>query len=109
MPKPLGRRRRAASVTGAATCCCTAVLDSIGAHLPLPVAAELGHGRVAHVVADAVSRHHPTLVVLGRPDPGNTPDELASATALAILLVARTPCWRCRTACPPPPRRAACS
>ena len=63
-------------------------LSSITSELPVPVVAEVGHGRVAYAVADAVSRHHPTLVVLGRPDTEDTPDELVSTTALDILRTA---------------------
>lgn len=66
-------------------------LNSIVTHLPVPAVAEVGHGRVAHAVADAVSRHHPTLVVLGRPGPDDTPDELVSTTALDILRTAPYP------------------
>jgi nucleotide-binding universal stress UspA family protein len=60
-------------------------LNSIATNLPVPVVAEVGHGRVAYAVADAVSRHHPTLIVLGRPDAEGPPDELVSTTALDIL------------------------
>ena len=66
-------------------------LNSIATKLPVPVVAEVGHGRVAYAVADAVSRHHPTLVVLGRPETENTPDELVSTTALDILRTAPYP------------------
>jgi nucleotide-binding universal stress UspA family protein len=66
-------------------------LNSIASELPVPVVAEVGHGRVAYAVADAVSRHHPTLVVLGRPDTEDTPDELVSSTALDILRTAPYP------------------
>ena len=66
-------------------------LSSITNELPVPVVAEVGHGRVAYAVADAVSRHHPTLVVLGRPDTEQTPDELVSTTALDILRTAPYP------------------
>ncbi|MDQ2770703.1 MAG: universal stress protein [Bacteroidota bacterium] len=66
-------------------------LNSITTKLPVPVVAEVGHGRVAYAVADAVSRHHPTLIVLGRPDPENTPDELVNTTALDILRTAPYP------------------
>ena len=66
-------------------------LSSITSNLPVPVVAEVGHGRVAYAVADAVSRHHPTLVVLGRPDTEGTPDELVGTTALDILRTAPYP------------------
>jgi nucleotide-binding universal stress UspA family protein len=60
-------------------------LTSIMSKLPVPAVAEIGHGRVANAVADAVSRHYPSLVVLGHPDTESTPDELASTTALDLL------------------------
>ncbi|GAA4005275.1 hypothetical protein GCM10022408_16330 [Hymenobacter fastidiosus] len=66
-------------------------LSSIAGNLSVPVVAEVGHGRVAYAVADAVSRHHPTLVVLGRPDTEATPDELVSTTALDMLRTAPYP------------------
>ena len=66
-------------------------LSSITSNMPVPVVAEVGHGRVAYAVADAVSRHHPVLVVLGRPDIEGTPDELVSTTALDILRTAPYP------------------
>lgn len=66
-------------------------LKSITRQLSVPVAAEVGHGRVAFAVADAVSRHHPTLVVLGRPDYAATPDELVQTTSLDILRTAPYP------------------
>ena len=66
-------------------------LNSITSNLSVPVVAEVGHGRVATAVADAVSRHHPALIVLGRPDTEGTPDELVSTTALDILRTAPYP------------------
>ena len=66
-------------------------LNSLTSELPVPVVAEVGHGRVADAVADAVRRHHPTLVVLGRADSEDTPDELVSTTALDILRTAPYP------------------
>lgn len=53
--------------------------------LPVPAVAEIGHGRLAEAVAAAVRSHQPLLVVVGRTDAGNTPDELISATALDLL------------------------
>ncbi|MBD2714070.1 universal stress protein [Microvirga sp. STR05] len=60
-------------------------LSTVSGNLSVPVVAEVGHGRVASAVADAVSRHHPALIVLGRPDYTDTPDELVQTTALDIL------------------------
>lgn len=60
-------------------------LNSLADGLTVPVVAEVGYGRVAFAVADAVSRHHPLLIVLGRPDYSETPDELVQTTSLDIL------------------------
>jgi nucleotide-binding universal stress UspA family protein len=60
-------------------------MSSIACHLPVPVVAEVGHGRLADAVADAIGRHHPTLVVLGRPDYSGRPDELIETTSLELL------------------------
>lgn len=66
-------------------------LSSVVRQLAVPVVAEMGHGRVAYAVADAVSRHHPALVVLGRPDYSEIPEELAHTTSLDILRAAPYP------------------
>lgn len=66
-------------------------LSSLARDLSVPVVAEVGHGRVAFAVADAVSRHHPALVVLGRHDASGTPDELVTTTSLDILRTAPYP------------------
>lgn len=66
-------------------------LTSLAGNLAVPVVAEVAHGRVAFAVADAVSRHHPALIVLGRPDQSGTPDELVQTTALDILRTAPYP------------------
>jgi nucleotide-binding universal stress UspA family protein len=61
------------------------VLHSLVGHSITPAVAEIGHGRVPYAIAEAVSRHQPALVVLGRPDAGPVPDELVSTTALELL------------------------
>ncbi|MCI1188622.1 universal stress protein [Hymenobacter sp. DH14] len=66
-------------------------LNSVARNLPVPVVAEVGHGRVAFAVADAVVRHHPLLVVLGRPNYADTPDELVQTTSLDVLRTAPYP------------------
>lgn len=66
-------------------------LSPVAGKLAVPVVAEIGHGHVAFAVADAVSRHHPLLVVLGRPDYSATPDEPVHTTALDILRTAPYP------------------
>lgn len=59
--------------------------------LPVPAVAEVEHGRVTTSVADAVRRLAPTLLVLGRPDIEDTPDELVTTTALDLLRTVRYP------------------
>jgi nucleotide-binding universal stress UspA family protein len=66
-------------------------LKQAASHLAVPVVAEIGHGRVTDAVADAVGRHHPLLVVLGRPDYDDIPDELVHMTSLDILRTAPYP------------------
>jgi nucleotide-binding universal stress UspA family protein len=60
-------------------------LDRLLSDLPGQATAEVMHGRVATAVANAVRRHQPALVILGRPDTEDTPDELVSTTALDLL------------------------
>jgi nucleotide-binding universal stress UspA family protein len=69
----------------------TLALQRMASHLAVPVVAEIGHGQVTDAVADAVSRHQPLLVVLGRPDYEETPDELVHTTALDLLRTAPYP------------------
>jgi len=60
--------------------------------LPVPAVAEIGHGRVAGAVAAAVRRHHPALLVLGRPTTtDDLPDELVTTTAFELLRAAPCP------------------
>ena len=59
--------------------------------LTVPAIAEIGHGRLAEAVAAAVRRHHPMLLMLGRPDTDDLPDELATTTALELLRAAPCP------------------
>ncbi|MGY2133098.1 universal stress protein [Hymenobacter sp. HD11105] len=66
-------------------------MNSVVRQLAVPVVAEVGHGRVAYAVADAVSRHHPALIVLGRPDYSEIPEELVHTTSLDILRAAPYP------------------
>jgi nucleotide-binding universal stress UspA family protein len=66
-------------------------MKRMAGELAVPVVAEIGHGRVVDAVADAVSRHQPLLVVLGRPNQEETPDELVHTTALALLRSAPYP------------------
>ncbi len=64
---------------------------SLAHDLPVPVVAEVGHGRLAEAVADAVGRHQPALVVLGRRDTESIPDELVSTAAMELLRAAPQP------------------
>ncbi|MVN78820.1 hypothetical protein GO988_21015 [Hymenobacter sp. HMF4947] len=66
-------------------------LKRMAGNLAVPVVAEIGHGRVVDAVADAVSRHHPLLVVLGWPNYADIPDELVHTTSLDILRTAPYP------------------
>ena len=58
---------------------------SLVRELAAPAVAEIGHGLVTEAVARAVRQHQPTLIVLGRADAGNTPDELLTPLALDLL------------------------
>ena len=66
-------------------------LASLKRSLPVPTTAETGNGRVADAVAAAVHRHKPTLLVLGRPNTDDLPDELVTTTALELLRAAPGP------------------
>jgi nucleotide-binding universal stress UspA family protein len=66
-------------------------LNRVASNLSVPVVVEIGHGLVVDAVADAVSRHHPLLVVLGRPEYADIPDELVHTTSLDILRTAPYP------------------
>ena len=66
-------------------------MNSVSADLPVPVVAEVGFGSVVSAVADAVTRHHPTLVVLGRPNYEDISDELIQTTALDLLRIMPCP------------------
>ncbi|TGE08306.1 universal stress protein [Hymenobacter fodinae] len=59
--------------------------------LPVPVIVESTADGIATAVEDAVRRHQPSLVFLGKPDTDNTPDELVSTTSLTLLRATRTP------------------
>lgn len=75
--------------------------------IPVPAVAEEAHGRVLPAVTEAIERLQPALVVLGRPDCDNLPDEVTTTTALDILqhapypMLIVPPAWRRAT----PPRR----
>lgn len=69
----------------------TLALSRVAGNLAVPVVAEVGHGRVAYAVLDAVARHHPALIVVGRPDYSHTPEELVHTTSLDILRTAPHP------------------
>ena len=60
-------------------------LRTLTSNRAVPTTSEVRHGRVGAAVAEAVHRHHPSLVVLGLPDTGATPEALVSTTALDLL------------------------
>jgi len=60
-----------------------------GAAVPTSIALE--EGQVLPAVAEAIERHAPVLVVLGRTNQEELPDELASTTALDLLQQAPYP------------------
>lgn len=65
--------------------------QSLTSNLTVPVLAEIGHGQLTDAVAASVARHQPVLVVLGRSDTDEIPDELVSGTALDLLRTSRQP------------------
>ncbi|WP_165963547.1 universal stress protein [Hymenobacter radiodurans] len=67
------------------------VMNDVARQLAVPVVAEVGYGGMAAAVADAVSRHHPELIVLGRPEYSTTPAEMVETTSLDILRAAPYP------------------
>lgn len=75
--------------------------------LGVPHTVESAVDGVAGAVADAVRRHAPSLVVLGKPDTETTPDELVSSTSLKLLRATRTPLLvvPVGSEAPAPPRR----
>jgi nucleotide-binding universal stress UspA family protein len=80
---------------------------SLKRELAAPAVAELGHGLLPEAVGRAIRQHRPTLVVLGRTDAGNTPDELLTPLALALLRTEPYPMLLVPPgpALPPVPRR----
>ncbi|MBC6609874.1 universal stress protein [Hymenobacter sp. BT507] len=66
-------------------------LHSLVCQLPIPAVAEVGQGLLPDVVADAIRRYHPLLLVLSRPAADNVPDELATTTALQLLRTSSIP------------------
>ncbi|MBD2768372.1 universal stress protein [Hymenobacter sp. BT664] len=63
----------------------TLAFNSVARQTKVPVEAKVGHGGVASAVSEAVREHHPLLVVLGRSDYSDTPDELVQTTSLDLL------------------------
>ncbi len=59
--------------------------QTLARSLSVPVVAEVGRGRVAVAVAEAAGRHRPALVILGREEAYDIPDELISTTCLDLL------------------------
>ena len=59
--------------------------------LPVPVTVESTVDSVEAALAEAVHRYTPGMVVLGKPNTENTPDELVSSTSLKLLRATHTP------------------
>lgn len=68
-----------------------AALEQRTRELAVPVTVESTADGIDAAVSDAVRRHQPSLLVLGKPDTGTTPDELVSSTSLTLLRATRTP------------------
>jgi len=66
-------------------------LASLLYELAAPATAEVGYGRVAEAVSDALPRHAPALVVLGHRNTADMADELVATAALDILRTAPQP------------------
>ncbi|NVO84136.1 universal stress protein [Hymenobacter terrestris] len=61
------------------------------AGLSVPVVTESVNDRLPEALAAAVQKYAPALVVLGKPDTQQTPDQLVSTTALNLLRSTHTP------------------
>ncbi|SDY32463.1 universal stress protein [Hymenobacter psychrophilus] len=61
------------------------------AGLPVSVLSEAVSDRLPEALAAAVEQYAPALVVLGKPDTQQTPDQLVSTTALQLLRSTNTP------------------
>lgn len=59
--------------------------------LAVPVIVESTADSIASAVEDAVQRHQPSLLVLGKPNTQSTPDELVSSTSLTLLRATSIP------------------
>ncbi|RSK33913.1 universal stress protein [Hymenobacter metallilatus] len=59
--------------------------------LGVPVVVESAVEGVEAAVTDAVRRHAPSVLILGKPDTETTPDELVTSTSLKLLRATRTP------------------
>jgi nucleotide-binding universal stress UspA family protein len=66
-------------------------LDERTRDLAVPVIVESTADSIASAVEDAVRRHQPSLLFLGKPNTQTTPDELVSSTSLTLLRATRTP------------------
>ncbi|MBT9393820.1 universal stress protein [Hymenobacter sp. NST-14] len=68
-----------------------AALQERVAPLNVPTTVESAVDGVEAALTEAVRRHAPHLVILGKPNTERTPDELVTSTALKLLRVTRTP------------------
>ncbi|GAB2955318.1 hypothetical protein GCM10027048_21310 [Hymenobacter coalescens] len=69
----------------------TLALNCLTRELPVPVVAEVGYGPLPAVVPDALRRHHPALLVLGRTAEAKPDDEPVTDTAALLLRTAPYP------------------
>ncbi|OON69933.1 universal stress protein [Hymenobacter sp. CRA2] len=80
-------------------------LGCLSDELAVPVVAEVGAGSLPEAAADAVRRHHPALLVLGRNANSPLPDEALADAAGALLRAAPCPLLVVPAAAGPAPLR----
>ena len=68
-----------------------AALAQRAATVQVPIVVESTVEGVAEGVKEAVARHHSALVILGKPDTEDTPDELVASTSLKLLRATQVP------------------
>ncbi|OGX85406.1 hypothetical protein BEN47_14925 [Hymenobacter lapidarius] len=75
-------------------------LQTLAAEQPVPTQVDVSERELPEAVKEAVRRHHPLLLVLGRPGGADTPVEIMTGTAMDLLttvpyplLVVPAPGW----------------
>lgn len=63
----------------------TYALQQLAAQQPVPTAVEVTEEFLPDAVKEAVVRHHPLLLVLGRPGSATTPEEVVVSTVMDLL------------------------